>query len=65
MEGGSPARAHLINMAINFNEINSIKIDGKKVDVIKTYLSSIKWCNNYFNYKPKYLLSHFYTYFNS
>jgi hypothetical protein len=58
-------KLNLINMDINHNEIESIKIDGKKVDVKKTYLSSIKWCYDYFNYKPKYLLSHFFTYFNS
>jgi peptidoglycan/xylan/chitin deacetylase (PgdA/CDA1 family) len=40
------------------------KTDFTKEDVMRSYRRSIKWAQKIFNYKPRFLLRHFFEYFN-
>jgi peptidoglycan/xylan/chitin deacetylase (PgdA/CDA1 family) len=33
-------------------------------DVLRDYQRSVRWCKRYFNYRPKFLLNHFFKYFD-
>ena len=39
-------------------------LDASCVDVAKTFHFSMRWAEHFFNYNPRYVLSHFYRYFD-
>ena len=46
------------------DEQGSILLEANTVNVAETYRFSVSWATHYFNYSPKYVLSHFLKYFD-
>jgi hypothetical protein len=55
-------RAKLIKTGINLNSSPN-KLITNKNEVKKCYETSMQWCKKAFKYKPKFILSHFYEFF--
>jgi hypothetical protein len=54
----------LLTVTSILEERGSRPLDASDVDVARTYQFSIRWAENYFNYTPRHVLSHFYKYFD-
>lgn len=42
-----------------------LKIHFTNKQIIHSYRRSVQWCTRFFNYTPKFVLNHFYQYFNT
>jgi hypothetical protein len=57
-------RLGALSVTSTLDEQASTQLEASTVNVAETYRFSMRWATHYFNYNPKYVLSHFLRYFD-
>jgi len=57
-------RLGTLSVTSTLDEQASTPLEASTVNVAETYRFSMRWATHYFNYNPKYVLSHFLKYFH-